>query len=126
MPKITAGEFNLGKPSQSTRINSFDIQNPPKLSNQQIAEILKIRLETKANLLKLQQQRIQNIPKLAILIDSNEYSSDDLTFINFIKDDTSNSKYTIFFYKNLLDKIEELYNLGFRFFASPTIGSFNL
>lgn len=76
---------------------------------------------------KMYFQQTENRSKLAILINPNTYNSSDASkFVDLIKDETPSSRHDIFFFENLLTTLEEKYNLGYRFFASPTIGSYSL
>ena len=124
MPQTTSASYNLGNSRQSSRYNSFNRRNSGEFSNQQNIIKEKIRLMNEANLLK--QKRLSNRPKLAILFNTNTYSSDALNLMKFITDDTIASRFVIIYYTDLSKTLEEQYNLGFRFFASPTIGSFSL
>jgi surface protein len=124
MPQITSASYNLGNFRQSVRANSFNRRNSGEFANQQNIIAERLRLENEAKLLK--QKQIANRPKLAVLFNPNEYTQDALNFIDVIKDETKGSRYSIIFYTDLLKILEEQYNLGFRFFASPTIGSFSL
>lgn len=124
MPQVTSAIYNLGKPRQSSRYNSFNKRNSGEFENQQNIIKERLRLLNEAKLLK--QKQIANRPKLAVLFNPNTYPQDALMFMEFIKDDTVASKFTIIYYTDLLKTLEEQYNLGFRFFASPTIGSFSL
>jgi surface protein len=124
MPQITSGSYNLGNSRQSARSNSFNRRNSVEFANQQNIIAERLRLVNEAKLLK--QKQLANRPKLAILFNPTTYSPDALKLMEFIKDDTVVSKFTIIYYTDLLKTLEEQYNLGFRFFASPTIGSFSL
>ena len=124
MPQITSASYNLGNYRQSSRSNSFNRRNSGELANQQNIIAERLRLVNEAKLLK--QKQLANRPKLAILFNPTTYPPDALNLMNFIKDDTSGSRFSIINYTDLATTLEEQYNLGFRFFASPTIGSFEL
>ena len=124
MPQTTSASYSIGNSRQSSRSNSFNRRNSGEFENQQNNIKERLRLLNEAKLLK--QKQLANRPKLAILFNPDTYTSDSLVFMNFIKDDTSASRFSIINYTNLANTLEEQYNLGFRFFASPTIGSFEL
>ena len=124
MPQITSASYNIGNYRQSSRSNSFNRRNSGELANQQNIIAERLRLVNESKLLK--QKQLANRPKLAILFNPTTYPPDALNLMNFIKDDTSGSRFSIINYTDLATTLEEQYNLGFRFFASPTIGSFEL
>jgi surface protein len=128
MPQTTSASYNLGNSRHSSRSNNFDKRNPSNAVNQQtlskqLADQAK-RLETEAQLLK--QKQLENRPKLAILFNPNTFPPGAVTLMDYVKDDTAVSRFTIIYYTDLLKTLEEQYNLGFRFFASPTIDSVEL
>jgi hypothetical protein len=124
MPQITSASYNLGKPQQSGRLQKFVRRNISNSTEEQSAIDERLRLVNEAKLLK--QKQLANRPKLAILFNPTTYPPDALNLMNYIKDDTTASRFSIINYTNLSSTLEEQYNLGFRFFASPTIGSFEL
>jgi surface protein len=124
MPQITSASYNIGNYRQSSRSNSFNRRNSGELANQQNIIAERLRLVNEAKLLK--QKQLANRPKLAILFNPTTYPPDALNLMNYIKDDTIGSRFSIINYTDLANTLEEQYNLGFRFFASPTIGSFEL
>jgi surface protein len=124
MPQTTSASYNLGNSRQSSRSNSFNRRNSVEFANQQNIIAERLRLVNEAKLLK--QKQLSNRPKLAILFNPTTYPPDALKLMEYIKDDTSASRFSIINYTNLSNTLEEQYNLGFRFFASPTIGSFEL
>ena len=123
MPKKNNMAYNLGKIRQSNRINIFDKKNPPEYRRQLfIDQQLKEKKENDARELLLKQKR--NKPRLLILYDTTLDDTDGLEYMKFITDETGN--YSVIYYNGsdkLVNTIEEQYNLGFRFFLSPTIDS---
>jgi len=71
MPQVTSAVYNLGKPRQSSRYNSFNKRNSGEFENQQNIIKERLRLLNEAKLLK--QTQIANRPKLAILFNPNTY-----------------------------------------------------
>jgi surface protein len=124
MPQTTSASYNIGNSRQSARSNSFNRRNSGEFANQQRIIAERLRLVNEAKLLK--QKQLANRPKLAILFNPTTYPPDALKLMEYLKDDTSASRFSIINYTDLATTLEEQYNLGFRFFASPTIGSFEL
>jgi hypothetical protein len=109
----------------SKRINVFDTYNPSEFIKQRTLDNQK-RIQQEKEALALKKIQAVNKSRLAILYNPETYSSDASVFINFIKDTYTVTNYTFVFYNGqneLVKALEENYKLGYRFFASPTIGS---